>query len=361
MKSFYLAIVAALLAAGSHVYAYPEMIRHAYTACTTCHISPDGGGLLSGYGRALSGEVLSTWHTETEAEFLYGAVKTPEFLSFGGHFRAVQTYLNNDVIEQGRFVFMQADLEAGAHIDKKFILVGTFGYDDTSGEFVSRRHYLRFQPDLKSPLYLRAGRFYPSYGIHLPDHVVWIRSKLDWGMPLREPYTFEASYLGAEYQHILSGFVSRPDDSVTDSGVSLSSQIVLSKTAKAGASAAYTARLGQNRFLFGPNASIGFTPEFFLLTEVGAQRLSNLTTGQNTWSAYGYARLDYEVYTGIHFYGVTEMGRSNFNTTPVSQGYGFGTQFFPRPHIELRAEYQRQRGDRPLWSDVAWVMGYYYL
>lgn len=342
-------------------YAFPEMVRHAYTSCATCHVSPDGGGLVTGYGRALSGEVLSTWHTETEAEFLYGAIPTPEYLSFGGQFRVIQTYVNNAAIERADLILMQADVEAGVTIAKNFTVVGTFGYDEVNGQFLSRRHYLRYQPDLKQPIYMRAGRFFSSYGVHFPDHVMMAKSRLGIGQPMMEPYTFEFSYLGPEYQILASGFLGRPDDPAVDTGTSVAVWKVLSKSAKAGISGGFFDRLTNKRLLVGPSAIIGFTPELFLLTEWNFGHVTTKSSNAKAWASFAYGRLDYEFITGVHVYAVTELGKTNLSLPNLSQGFGGGMQFFPRPHIELRAEYQRQRGDLPAWSDVAWVMGYYYL
>ena len=33
--------------------AYPNMIRLGYVACATCHVSPQGGGVLTRYGRGI--------------------------------------------------------------------------------------------------------------------------------------------------------------------------------------------------------------------------------------------------------------------------------------------------------------------
>ncbi len=38
---------------------FPEMVRHGYVNCVACHMSPDGGGVLTPYGRSLSKELLS--------------------------------------------------------------------------------------------------------------------------------------------------------------------------------------------------------------------------------------------------------------------------------------------------------------
>ena len=56
-------------------YGYPEMVRHGYANCTACHVSPNGGGILTPYGRSLSQELLSTWGAKNESDFMYGFMK----------------------------------------------------------------------------------------------------------------------------------------------------------------------------------------------------------------------------------------------------------------------------------------------
>ncbi len=55
-----LPLIVTLLLGTGRAEAYPWMIKHGYTNCATCHSDPSGGELLTGYGRVLSQEVLST-------------------------------------------------------------------------------------------------------------------------------------------------------------------------------------------------------------------------------------------------------------------------------------------------------------
>src|SRR5262245_57728076 len=88
----FLTVTAFLLWGIEDAHACPDMIRHGYVNCATCHVSPTGGGTLSEYGRALSLEALSTWGNEGESDFLYGVVKPPSWLLLGGDFRMLQVY-----------------------------------------------------------------------------------------------------------------------------------------------------------------------------------------------------------------------------------------------------------------------------
>ena len=62
MRSMWVVAVAmaAVLWSARPSEAEPRFLSKQYTRCTTCHISPTGGGLLSAYGRSLSHRELST-------------------------------------------------------------------------------------------------------------------------------------------------------------------------------------------------------------------------------------------------------------------------------------------------------------
>ena len=70
-RACFLAIQLVFLVFGSllcsgNAQAYPWMIKHGYANCATCHSDPSGGELLTGYGRVLSEEFLSTQWKKSE-------------------------------------------------------------------------------------------------------------------------------------------------------------------------------------------------------------------------------------------------------------------------------------------------------
>src|SRR5262249_41585566 len=93
--------------------AFPELIRHGYTQCTACHVSPNGGSLLNAYGRPLARAVLSTWSSQGEGGLLHGAVKDPaeHGVLIGGDVRSIQIRKENAKTLDGRFFLMQAELD----------------------------------------------------------------------------------------------------------------------------------------------------------------------------------------------------------------------------------------------------------
>ena len=82
-------LVCSLFWVRTQAFSYPEMIRHGYVNCTSCHVSPTGGGTLTEYGRSLAEEVMSSWSAPGEARFLYGTLPTNQRFQFGGDIRGL--------------------------------------------------------------------------------------------------------------------------------------------------------------------------------------------------------------------------------------------------------------------------------
>ncbi|HEY1334697.1 MAG TPA: hypothetical protein VGF31_10610, partial [Myxococcaceae bacterium] len=84
-----LALLLALVLPAARAHAYPWMIQHGYTNCSTCHVEPSGFGLLTEYGRAQAQIVLPTlWGKKPEDVepfngIVYGAVPLPSWLNVG--------------------------------------------------------------------------------------------------------------------------------------------------------------------------------------------------------------------------------------------------------------------------------------
>ena len=183
------------------ILAFPDTIRHGYTNCTTCHVSPSGGGLINGYGRSLSRELLSTWGVQGEENILHGLVKIPEGLVekvfFGGDSRYIsrrQKTASSDVDEG---FLMQAQLRVAVTYEKfKFLMgIGKIENPRVSQNilYISPEYYGVY--NLQESLHLRVGRFDPVFGLRLPDHNLWIKSDLGF-VPWNERDTLELIYEG---------------------------------------------------------------------------------------------------------------------------------------------------------------------
>ena len=143
MKYLFLIIIFSL-----KLYAFPENVRHGYLACTACHVSPSGGGVLTPYGRSLSAELMSTWGTSKTAGFFFSDNENenmnPTWWRANVFLSAVQTRKDTSTFEKAQFIPMQADLQTGVDTEKFAVIVSAgFRAKDLSqskdlNEFFSR-------------------------------------------------------------------------------------------------------------------------------------------------------------------------------------------------------------------------------
>jgi hypothetical protein len=338
MKTFlFLSLFASLL------YSYPEMVRHGYPKCLTCHHSPDGGGLLTSYGRVISSELLSTWGNEQASKSL-GVLEPNRWFEVGGDVRFAQSYSNLLTVgdETYRFFLMQADAEAALKYNG-FKLVGSIGYMQNSlaigspDTIVSRRHYLLYNLAEWS---FRVGKFPLAYGIHIAEHTTEIKQSLGWDQNT-EPYAIEVSWYPKGYEVFAT--VSMGNLRVgSETSLTLRGAYTKINRMKIGLSAHGGVSTVQTRVLGGPYAIIGITPRLFLLTEWDFQLL--MPTGfSSSLGLYSYNRLDYEFVQGAHIYIGNQIGQSSFLPGTLGRfSYFAGLQWFVFPHLELYGLVQRQ-------------------
>ncbi|MCX6131939.1 MAG: hypothetical protein NTX25_23145 [Proteobacteria bacterium] len=353
----------------SKAQAYPEMIRHAYGHCGTCHVSPSGAGMLTEYGRGLSKEVLSSSSTENEALAFYGAIKLPKNLSLGGGISTIQTYTDTPKYRQGRYFLMQADLDL-AWITDNFTVVANIGRDiqspDTASDdkWTSSRHYLLVP--LSEVVSVRVGRFQKNYGLNIPDHIAQIKRGLGWDNQM-ETYNAELNIITEDYSIALTAIAGRPDDDDEDSdkGYSASAARIFTKAAvRAGFS--YFAAQGTDdteREIFGPNLAWGVTEKAYLLAELDWVRVAP-PAAPLIEGYVSYARAGYEVFKGLDLTMTHELKKTDRRDSEYSFiGYGPGLLWSPRPHISLSGQWQKQQ--RPSSSksviDNAWLVMNYWL
>lgn len=339
---------------------YPEMIRHGYASCTACHLSPNGGGVLTPYGRSLSREVLSTWGTESETGPFYGLATVPEPLLVGGDVRWMQTYINNSVTEAARTILMQADAELAANLEK-WAATATVGRG-ANGGVTSRRHWVMYRPTEK--ISVRAGKFLMAYGIPDANHSLTTRKGIGFDQG-SETYNVELAYQGETYEAFATFSVGRPDDDAQkrDTAGALRFARTFGETYKVGLSAYYGGTQGTTKALVGPYAMLGFTKHSFLLGEMDAIR-SKTAAGVSSWGYAQSLRVDYEWVQGFHTYLLEEYLKRNFDDPKTEEiGLGGGLQWFPRPHLELMALYQKRKLAMmaPDFGDYAWLQLHFYL
>lgn len=171
-------IVLILMGAYRPASAYPEFQFSTGTArCSTCHFSPIGGGLINDYGRD---EAATTISGSGDGRFLHGAVELPSWFALGGDVRVAALGKRVRGGTEAAVFPMQADLYAR-------MATGSWSANATIGvleairepaplseRIGSREHYVLYEAESKA-WYARAGRFYPSFGLRVPDHTAYVR------------------------------------------------------------------------------------------------------------------------------------------------------------------------------------------
>jgi len=241
---------------------------------------------------------------------------------------------------------MQRDLEIGIKLKKKFELNGTFGYRDPvspeTNNWFSRRHYLTYH--INDEVSVRAGRFYPAFGINIPEHTSVIRRGLGWDQGM-ESYNLEVAVLGEKHNIYLTAIAGRPDlnQLYREKGTALSYAYQINDTSKVGASYYYGESDPITHHYVGPFAILGFTESFYLLSQFDMMRSFPYTSTEAQYGYLDYQKLGYEIFQGFHIFLTQEFLQSDIkNNITRSDIYGAGIQFFPRPHFEFQVYLQKK-------------------
>lgn len=382
MKSF---VGVAFLLSSHAAFAFPEMIRDGYVNCTSCHISPNGGGVLNAYGRQSSAAVLSTWGGENEAKPFYNLFKQPEWIDTGAFVRGVEQAQNNSSVSEGHFWFMQAAVEGAARFgaEQKWTLDLSGGISPDvlnglqvpgSSPFISPRDYLMYQ--LNDTTTIRAGKFLADYGVYFQDHTIPTRQGIgfDEGM---ETYNLEYSYQGEKFSGSITADFGRIDNPqlLFDKGVVATGAMALGDSSKVGYSGFFGTQNSNNRELTGPYALLGFNHHFYFVGEADLQ-FTQPHAANSTRGIASYEKLGYEIKKGFHLYWMEETYvydfGGNFDPTTINPMYGIfsnrltgtgpGIYWYPRPHFYVQFEVQQQFSpDFPSAQTYGFLVGSIYL
>ena len=182
-------LLAAIIVIGaSHpAAAEPMFLSKQYPRCTSCHVSPTGGGLLNDFGRSMSHTVLPTIPTsdpasasalDGEQAFLFGVLgDSMDPVRLGVGLRPSHLRFDFPGGSTDRNFLMQADLQAayqghgltvygdiGRHVDGPDAVVGSY------------EHWVAYRT--ANDITVRAGRFMPAYGVRVADHTAFNRARL---------------------------------------------------------------------------------------------------------------------------------------------------------------------------------------
>ncbi|MEO6773483.1 MAG: hypothetical protein ABI467_10750 [Kofleriaceae bacterium] len=318
-----LAIVVAALAAVScprPAAAYPQYQLSSDKTCTSCHLAPDGGGILTENG--VNTAEATAWHPG-DGNFMYGMAK-PSWLELGGDVRGAAGYVNSGVSAAAGYP-MQAEVAASAHWNG-FSLHATGGLrrpqEDGSALHAlwSREHYLMWQsrPDDHEGLYVRVGRLMPTFGLRLAEHVVYTQRY--GGEPLYgEVYALAASYVTEAFEVHASGFVHDPIASAQEhgDGGALYAELRLGDHAAIGAEAKYAASDDAHRTYGGMTGKLYLPgPAVLVLAEAEVIHESFVPGGDRVTQLAGYALASHPLGGGF----LLDLGAGHFTEDTRVQG-----------------------------------------
>lgn len=343
--------------------AFPENIRHGYTNCQSCHVSPTGGGVLTEYGRRSSEEFMFTWSKPNEADFLSGAVKPPEKLNIGGDVRFLSLHKDNKITESNVGFPMQVDLELSyKFFDQLTVDLGVGSYDGTPDV---RRYYLMYQQS--ENWYMRAGKFFPAFGIMNPDHSIVTRRILKFDQS-QETTNVEAGYLSENFEWIIdaisgSGAAGMP----RDDGYSSRFAYYIGKNNQVGASYLHGKGVIWERDVYGAFALVSLGGGGLLQTEIDSQTRKAIDSEDLSLPKYTalitFTRLSWELTRGLNIFGTYESMDPDKSTFSQEQrSYGPGLQWFPRPHLEFLAKVEAKLDEAYSkdYGNQALLMSHYY-
>lgn len=228
----------------------------------------------------------------------------------------------------------------------------------TKTEFISRRHYLLYQAT--DEVAVRVGRFYPQFGILSPDHNRLSRRRMGFDHG-QETLNFETSYLTHEWEAFLTIVANQYRQNLREQRSGLvGSAAKLWSTHKLGLSGYRLTDADEWRTALSLWGTLGLSERLFLRSELNIISLKPKSDQSSTQSWLTSQVLGYEVYKGIIPYLVGEWEQSEIGTTThITQVAGLGLQWFPRPHIEAKLEYQKRR-ERQQPADWAYLLLHYY-
>ena len=352
--------VVGALASGAS--AEPKFLSKQYTRCTTCHVSPTGGGLLSAYGRSLSHHELSTTgapmpsHGDMdpkpgEESFLWGALGEslgpvqlgvelrPSFLHY--------SFLGTSV---DRNLLMNADVHASFKA-KDWLFYGQVGRELERNGFTldSSEYWAGYQP--AEGLGFRAGRYLPAYGVRFADHTSYNRSYLGLAQ-YDQIYGLEVSHTRGRYLTQVSVGPGRAESVIDDDGRSALTatgrfQIDLGSRTSVAASGLYRAESDIEPRMGSAGVALGYAPTSRLTT--WTQVDGQFREGATATSYVLVNETSLEVYRGIWLTVTPQARVGGGAAVPDLLRFGVGTVLLPRTHFNVNLNYYR---DRNRTSDI---------
>lgn len=362
------------LALPGRAHAYPQFqTALGSDRCTACHFSPAGGGLLNDFGRDEAGGTLSG---RGDGRLFHGAFDPPEWFRLGGDFRSALLAKQLSGRDPSYFVFpMQADVytRLAAGPISLNITVGLNGAarERTEGAgpltyLVSRQHYLQYE-NADGEVTVRAGRFFPVFGVRSQDHTAYPRRYLDQST-LEEPYALEVGAHGGNWDAVVAGFVGNPVP-LTGSGAKATGGTAYAErrfdATVVAANARFAMTSDDRRVLLGAIGKHWLEgPGLMLIGELDLQRQSFTGLGTTRLQLLGSAQVTKLLMPGYMIGATIQRWDPDISLGGASRNaLQLDVQWFPYAHLEVHLLTRLEAtGDEATHPDrLALLQLHYYL
>lgn len=336
--------LAVLTVGADRAAAYPQFQLSTDNArCAACHHAPGGGGLLNDYGRSEAGDTISRGG---DGGFLHGLWEPPSWLQLGADLRGAAGLRYRDPTRETLLFPMQADVYVRAGTDTLTLNV-TGGLRAAAREprpplvdrLASREHYLMWKPGVGT--YLRAGRFFPVFGLRSQDHTAYVRRYLGFGT-LEEPYGVAAGTTGDDWEAHASVFVPSPvralGAGVRASGVALyAERRLLGDTAVLAGQARVSIGPDDSRALAGVVGKRWFAGAgVMLMGELDLQRQwFDAARAPTRYQLASYLGASKTVVHGVMVGAALHRWQPDLTLRSSRDAFEVNVQYFPRAHLEL--------------------------
>jgi hypothetical protein len=164
---------------GSKAFPYANMIRYGYTTCTACHNAPEGGGILTPYGKGIAQSTSAAGGELKENAF----IKAISFQGKVEHAFQFRYSVLKKSFENLKSFPMQGDYLNVIHLSPKLRIETTLGrigeVNDSdksfSDQFILRKFLIAYRA--QNGLEYSVGRNTLNFGLREVDHTLFIREK----------------------------------------------------------------------------------------------------------------------------------------------------------------------------------------
>jgi hypothetical protein len=332
-------VALAIAIAGSRAFAYPQFQLSQDETCSSCHVSPAGGGLLDENGRSMI-ETFSTFGGNPDPA--HGKLDGPDWLLVGADVRAGAGLIYDEKPSPNAFP-MEAEAAAWVHHDA-FSFYGTFGLQegttsDALSFFQLREHWFMWQQHPESPdgLFVRAGRFMPVYGLRFAEHNDYTR---EFGQaPLDgETYGVAVEYVDPTWEAHATAFVHDPLQFSTEpgNGGALYAEVRPATMFSIGVEGRYAKSEVDARTAGGITAKYWIAPGNVLLQLEGQAVHQTFTAGGNRDQIVSYLMASWFVHSGWMFdFGLSQYDQDIHVKDVDLEAVDANLHWFASSHWEL--------------------------